>query len=53
MILIIALLILAVWAAVATVVELRRDGLRATPTDWRRVGERDVSQQADPRHGYR
>lgn len=37
MILLIALSALALWASVSTVVELRRDGYRQTPTDWKRV----------------
>ncbi|ALX65847.1 hypothetical protein [Microbacterium sp. XT11] len=37
MILIIALLVLAGWAIVATIIEVRRDGYRAVPTDWTRV----------------
>ncbi len=41
MILVIALLALAAWALVATVVELRRDGYRRVPTDWNRVAARD------------
>jgi hypothetical protein len=53
MILIIALLALAAWAAIATVVELRRDGYRRTPTDWSRVAGRDLSQQAESGHVYR
>ncbi|WP_168442905.1 hypothetical protein [Microbacterium sp. PF5] len=53
MILIIALLAIAGWAVVATIVELRRDGYRPTPTDWSRVSGRDVHQRAEPGHGYR
>ncbi|MHC9044835.1 hypothetical protein ACYX8G_09640 [Microbacterium saperdae] len=41
MILLIALAALAIWAAIATLVELRRDGYRATPTDWSRVLDQD------------
>ena len=41
MILIIALAALALWAVTATLVELRRDGYRATPTDWSRVPDHD------------
>lgn len=52
MILVIALLALSVWAAVATVVELRRDGYRHTPTDWRRVAERDIGQHGEPERGF-
>lgn len=53
MILVIALIALAAWAAVATVIELRRDGYRRTPTDWSRIPGRDISQQAESGHGYR
>ncbi|AZS42092.1 hypothetical protein CVS54_03454 [Microbacterium oxydans] len=53
MILLIALLALAAWATTATFVELRRDGYRRTPTDWTRLAERDVGQQAESGHGYR
>lgn len=53
MILVIALIALAAWATVATVIELRRDGYRRTPTDWKRVAGRDVNQQAEPGHAYR
>ncbi|WP_181157604.1 hypothetical protein [Microbacterium sp. MYb62] len=53
MILVIALIALAAWATVATIVELRRDGYRRTPTDWSRVAGRDVTQQAESGHGYR
>jgi hypothetical protein len=37
MILLIALAGLVLWATVATVIELRRDGYRHQPTDWSRV----------------
>lgn len=53
MVLLIALLALAVWAAVATFVELRRDGYRRTPTDWSRIAGRDVQQHAESGHVYR
>ena len=53
MILLIALIALIVWAAVATVIELRRDGYRRTPTDWNRLAGRDITQQAESGHGYR
>lgn len=53
MILVIALIVLAAWATVATVVELRRDGYRRTPTDWKRIAGRDISQQAESGHSYR
>ncbi|MFJ2534382.1 hypothetical protein [Microbacterium maritypicum] len=53
MVLLIALLILAAWATVATVIELRRDGYRRTPTDWTRVAGRDIDQLAESGHVYR
>ena len=53
MVLLIALLALVLWATVATVVELRRDGYRRTPTDWSRVTGRDSAQQAEIGHTYR
>lgn len=53
MILVIALLALAAWAAIAAVVELRRDGYRRTPTDWSRVAGRDLNQRAESGHVYR
>ncbi|WP_165807977.1 hypothetical protein [Microbacterium sp. TPD7012] len=53
MVLLIAVLALALWATVASVVELRRDGYRQTPTDWSRVAGRDVAQHAETGHTYR
>lgn len=53
MILVIALLLLALWAAVATAIELRRDGYRRIPTDWDRVAGRDALQDAESSHRYR
>ncbi|WP_337001418.1 MULTISPECIES: hypothetical protein [unclassified Microbacterium] len=53
MILVIALIALAAWATVATLVELRRDGHRRTPTDWNLVAGRDLDQRAEPGHIYR
>lgn len=53
MILIIALIALAIWAVVATVIELRRDGHRRIPTDWTRVAERDTLDRAETGHAYR
>lgn len=53
MILVIALLALAAWATVATVIELHRDGYRRTPTDWSRVAGRDLNQHAESGHVYR
>ena len=53
MVLLIALIALSLWAAVATIVELRRDGYRRTPTDWNRVAGRDLRQHAESGHVYR
>ncbi|MFJ6532911.1 hypothetical protein [Microbacterium sp. NPDC091662] len=53
MILVIALLALAAWATVATVIELRRDGYRRTPTDWKRIDGHEVGHQAESGHVYR
>jgi hypothetical protein len=53
MILLVLLIALAAWAAVATVVELRRDGYRRMPTDWNRVAERDVRQLPESTHTFR
>ena len=53
MILIILLLAIGVWAVGATIVELRRDGYRRTPTDSTRVPGPDALHRADPGHGYR
>ncbi|MFF1539411.1 hypothetical protein ACFVWL_05010 [Microbacterium sp. NPDC058269] len=53
MILVIALLALAAWAVVATIVELRRDGYRRIPTDRNRSDGRDALQQAESGHMYR
>ena len=53
MVLLIALVALIVWAVVGTVIELRRDGYHATPTDWSRVAGRDMQQRAESGHVYR
>ncbi|WP_197491869.1 hypothetical protein [Microbacterium sp. H83] len=53
MILLIALLTLGLWAAIATVVELRRDGYRRVPTDWTRVRAHDALDRAESGHVYR
>nr|WP_314844444.1 hypothetical protein [uncultured Microbacterium sp.] len=42
MILLIALLAVSLWAAAATVVEIRRDGYHRIATDWTRVPERKM-----------
>lgn len=44
---------LAVWALIATVVELRRDGYRARPTDWSRLGGIDPLHRAEHGGSYR
>lgn len=41
MFIVILLSALALWALTATIVEVRRDGSRPTPTDWARVAEND------------
>lgn len=53
MFILIALLALGVWALVATVIELRRDGYRRVPTDWSRVAEQDSLDRAGAGHVYR
>lgn len=53
MILIIALVAIMIWGIVATILDVRQDGYRATPTDWSRVAGRDALQDADPGHTYR
>jgi len=46
MFLITAIAALAIWGLIATVVELRRDGYRATPTDWSRVAGVDPPERS-------
>lgn len=53
MFILIALLAVVVWASIATLIELRRDGFRAVPTDWSRVAGRDTIDSAEARHLYR
>ncbi|WP_186307565.1 hypothetical protein [Microbacterium sp. 1.5R] len=53
MVIVIALLVLSAWALIATVVELRRDGYRRQPTDWRQVAGRDALGRARSGHVYR
>ncbi|WP_217184870.1 hypothetical protein [Streptomyces sp. AC495_CC817] len=53
MILVIALFLLGVWALVATVIELRRDGYRRTPTDWSRIAAHEVLDRAEAGHAFR
>ena len=53
MILLIALIAIAAWATVATILEVRRDGYRPTATDWSRVAGRDSLHQAESGHVYR
>lgn len=55
MFLLIIISALALWAIIATFIELRRDGYRAVATDWSRVGARDTSplQQAESMTSYR
>lgn len=52
MFILIALLVLAAWALIATVVELRRDGYRRVPTDWSRVRSHDTLDRAEAGHTY-
>lgn len=47
MVLLIALLALIAWAAIATFFEVRRDGYRAVPTDWTRVAGRESGEQPE------
>ena len=47
MVLLLALIALLIWALIATVVEVRRDGYRAVPTDWARVGGRETAAQPE------
>jgi hypothetical protein len=53
MILLIIVLGLTAWATAATVVEVRRDGYRQTPTDWSRAAAHSTSDAAQPGHVYR
>lgn len=53
MILLIALLVLVLGIVVATIVEVRRDGYRQTPTDWTRVAERGATSQPELTRIYR
>lgn len=47
MVLLIALIALIVWALIATVAEVRRDGYREMPTDWARVAGRETAAQPE------
>ena len=53
MFILLALLALVIWAVIATVVELRRDGYRHQPTDWGQVAGRDATDDAHSGHAYR
>ncbi len=53
MVLLLLLVATVIWAGTATAVELRRDGYRATPTDWSRVPPSDPLPRAETAHGYR
>lgn len=46
MFIILLLIALSIWGVVATVIDVRRDGYRATPTDWSRVAQSDRVQAA-------
>lgn len=49
MILLILLAALALWAIIATILEVRRDGYCARRTDWNRVAESDRGAASGPR----
>lgn len=53
MFIIILLAALALTGLVATIIELRRDGFHAAPTNWTRVAEHSSSQDAESAHIYR
>lgn len=53
MVLLILVLVLVVWGVAATVIEVRRDGYRQTPTDWSRVPGPDPLQRAESTTVYR
>lgn len=53
MVIIILLAVLALAGVVSTVIELRRDGFRPVATDWTRVAERDIIQNAESAPIYR
>lgn len=53
MVIIILLAALALIGLVATLVEVRRDGFQAVATDWTRVAEHDVTQNAESTPAYR
>ncbi|MFD5214346.1 hypothetical protein [Microbacterium sp. NPDC058345] len=44
---------LVLWALIATLIELRSDGFRATPTDWSRLDGVDPLHRAESRSSYR
>jgi hypothetical protein len=53
MVLLILLAALIAWATVSTVLEIRRDGHHAVPTDWSRVANCDPVRRAESGHTYR
>ena len=53
MILIIFLAAITMWAIVAGIIEIRRDGYGQRPTDWSRVAGRDALHRAESGHAYR
>ncbi|UNK71109.1 hypothetical protein [Microbacterium sp. H1-D42] len=46
MFIVIIIAALALWGLIATIVDLRRDGYRRTPTDWSRIPDTGL----DPLH---
>ena len=52
MFIIIVLSALTLWAVIATIVELRRDGFRRTPTDWNRVAESERTARGESRPAH-
>ncbi len=49
MIFLLLLAALVIWAAVATIIEVRRDGYCARATDWTLVAEKDRGDTTGPR----
>lgn len=52
MFIVVVLSVLALWAVIATIVELRRDGFRRTPTDWTRVAESERAARGESRPAH-
>ncbi|GAB3596412.1 hypothetical protein [Microbacterium tumbae] len=49
MLFVLLLAALSLWAVIATLIEVRRDGYRARETDWSRVAENDRGAGSGPR----